>query len=121
MRNWDEYEQYRKTYAFEIPPKVILDMLVIMAWNTMEDYNYDPPPLVTFRPTGPDNPEDSWFEVLGSDNDMKTSLPDAVKKAFFKLSDKRKEERRTQYEELKKEFEPEKTQADVQDGTVSPV
>jgi hypothetical protein len=57
MRQWDEYEKYRKEYTGDIPAEAILGMLATLAWSTAEDYNYDPPPLVTFKPTPPDSLE----------------------------------------------------------------
>lgn len=101
MRDSD-FEKYRKTYAFEIPKDVLFDWLEEIGWSTAGEGGTRS--LVEFCGTPPDT-EDSYFNVNGSDNDMKTSLADAVKKAYFKLKDKQKEERRRQYEELKAEFE----------------
>ena len=101
-----DFEQLRTVYDFDIPNEILMSWLAELGWSTLEDY--DAPPLVEFRPTMPDNPEDSWFDVLGSDNDMKTSLPAAIKKAYFKLKDAQKAKRRAQYEKLKEEFESNK-------------
>jgi hypothetical protein len=63
---------------------------------------------VEFRPIS--DPEDSYFDVNGSDNDQKTSLAEAIKRAYFKYQDGLKAKRREIYEELKKEFESEGTE-----------
>jgi hypothetical protein len=104
----DGFEKYRKVYAFEIPKDVLFDWLVELGWSTV-DYSYGQvgggaENLVQFHAIS--DPEDSAFSVLNNDWDTKDSLAEAIKKAYFKLQDDRKRERREQYEELKKEFEP---------------
>jgi hypothetical protein len=98
----NDFEKYRNTYYFDIPKDVLFDWLVELGWSNVE--NYDAPPLVDFVPIS--DPEDSYFNVNGSDNDCKTALGDAIKKAYFKYQDGLKEQRREMYRELKKEFEP---------------
>lgn len=114
LANWEvqrrvihdgELDKWRDVYAFYIPGDVLIDMLRTLAWATAHDNDYYPVTLVTFKPTPPDT-EDSYFEVLDSDNNLKTSLAEAIKLAYFKFVDKRKEQRREKYLELKKEFEP---------------
>lgn len=100
-----EFEKYRKTYSFEIPKDVLFDWLVELGWSTMY-YGYlgDAPNLVQFHAIS--DPEDSAFSVLDNDWNQKDSLADAIKKAYFQMQDNQKAKRREQYEELKKEFEP---------------
>jgi len=98
----NDFEKYRNVYSFDIPKDVLFDWLSELGWSTVE--NWDAPPLVEFVPITA--PEDSYFNVNGMDNDMKTSLAEAIKLAYFKYQDGLKEERRRMYEELKKEFEP---------------
>jgi hypothetical protein len=97
-----DFERYRNTYYFDIPKDVLFDWLVELGWSNVD--NWEAPPLVEFRPIS--DPEDSYFDVNGSDNNQKTSLGEAIKLAYFKLKDAQKEERRRVFEELKKEFEP---------------
>lgn len=97
-----DFERWRNVYEWEIPAEVLLEWLSDLGWSNVE--NYDAPPLVEFHPIS--DPEDSYFNVNGSDNDCKTSLQHAIKKAYFAYQDKLKEERRRIYAELKKEFEP---------------
>lgn len=104
MRN-DDFEKYRDTYYFEIPKDVLFDWLVELGWSNVE--SFDATSLVEFHPIS--DPEDSYFNVNGCDNPPKTSLALAIQIAYFEYQDKLKEQRREQYEELKKEFEPEGT------------
>jgi hypothetical protein len=99
--NPKDFERWRDVYYFDIPSEVLLDWLSELGWSNTENYNA--PPLVEFVPAD----EDSYFNVNGGDNGEKTSLAAAIKLAYFKLQDDRKAKRREQYEELKKEFEPE--------------
>ena len=48
-----------------------------------------------------------WVEVVkeAEQFSVKKAIERAVKRAYFKMQDERKEDRRRQYEELKKEFE----------------
>ena len=105
----NDFEKYRKTFAREIPKDVLFGWLEDLGWSTV-DYGYGQVSggaenLVQFHAIS--DPEDSAFSVLDNDWDPKDSLAEAIKKAYLKLQDARKEERREQYEELKKEFEPE--------------
>ena len=95
-----EFEQYRDTYSFEIPVDVLFEWLKELGWDQLGVF--DAPPLVRFYTAGDE--EDSWFEVCGESDGSKTSLPEAIKLAYFKMQDNRKNERRRRYEELSKEF-----------------
>jgi hypothetical protein len=107
----NDFEKYRKVYAFQIPKDVLFDWLVELGWSTADfDHGYaggGAENLVQFHAIS--DPEDSAFSCLDNDWDRKDSLAEAIKKAYFRLQDARKEERREQYEELRKEFEPEST------------
>jgi hypothetical protein len=98
-------EKWRGVYSFYIPGEVLLDMLRTIAWATMDETYGEPTSLLSFHPIS--DPEDSYFQVLDDDNDPKTSLDEAIKKAYFRLQDKQKEERRQTYLKLKEEFESE--------------
>jgi len=98
-----DFEQYRDTYSFEIPVDVLFEWLKDLGWNQCGSCGC--PPLLEFITAGDE--EDSWFECCGEGDGTKTSLPEAIKRAYFKMQDNRKSERRRQYEELKREFEPE--------------
>jgi hypothetical protein len=100
-----DFERWRHVYPFHIPEEILFDWLREIAWaESYANYGYDVP-LVTFHPTPPDT-EDSYFQVLDNDTDLKDSLAEAVKKAYFRLKDDQKEERRQQFLKLKEEFEP---------------
>jgi hypothetical protein len=105
----DDFEKYRKVYAFEIPKDVLFNWLIDIGWSTVDYSNGEASGgasnLVQFHVIS--SPEDSAFSVLDNDCNNKDSLAEAIKKAYFKLQDNRKKERREQYEKLKKEFEPE--------------
>lgn len=102
----DDLEYLKDVYSFDIPDEILLNWLVAIAWaKSYEDDHAPITDLVQFHATPPDT-EDSYFQVLDNDGDLKDSLADAIKKAYFRLRADEKEQRRKEYEKLKKEFEP---------------
>jgi hypothetical protein len=98
----NDFEKYRKVYSFEIPKDVLFEWLVELGWGNASPFGVRSV-VVEFVPIS--DPEDSYFNVNGSDNNQKTSLAEAIKLAYFKYQDGLKDQRREMYEELKKEFE----------------
>lgn len=100
----EDFEQYRESYAFDIPVDVLFEWLKELGWNQCGEI--ETAPLVEFHSAS--DSEDSWFTVCGYGDGMKTLLPEAIKIAYFAMQDSRKSERLRLYEALKKEFEPPK-------------
>jgi hypothetical protein len=99
-----DWEKLRSIYSFRIPEEILFHWLRDIGWATMDDTYGEPSALLSFHPIS--DPEDSYFQVLDGDGDLKDSLADAVKKGYFRLKGDQKEERRQEYLKLKKEFEP---------------
>jgi hypothetical protein len=98
-------------WGFQVPDAEALEMLKRLAWARGEKNPGGDTPLVWFHYYSGDEPEDSGFIVDGVGGPFKRGLNEAIYDAYKKWQLELKEERRRQYEELKKEFEPEKGNA----------
>ena len=96
-----DFEKYRDAFYGDIPDNVLLDWLSEIGWSTCDGGSTTT--IVKFHSIS--DPEDSYFSVLGGKEQNKDGIREAIKKAFFALKDKEKEERRAEYESLKKEFD----------------